>query len=306
MFPNRVLCNAKGTDLVSNRVLWNKASMLRHLWALCKKEDILWVKWVHTYVIKHNCIWSMNLPGDSSWTMRKLFGLRRVGHQYIKAQIGNGENTFLWLDNWHNLGPLLLKYGDGVTTNLGRSLHAKVCSIIHNGSWRWHRSRSAIVRDIIANIDPTLLPHPANEDSVIWTLSPTGSYSAKSAWEALRSSVSEVGWYHLVWHKRYVPRWSFIQWVTILGRLNTRDRLMDWGIVHDSSCVLCLGNVESQAHLFFACHFSSRVWLGIIAKLGTFTRDWSLTFEVSWGSHSCKNKSVWASLFKLCLAAAIY
>ncbi|XP_058189336.1 uncharacterized protein LOC131306921 [Rhododendron vialii] len=229
---------------------WNKASMLRHLWALCKKEDILW-----------------------------LFGLRRVGLQYIKAQIGNGKNTFLWLDNWHNLGPLLLKYGDGVTTNLEISLLI---------------------------LDPNLLPHPANEDSVIWTLSPLGCYSAKSAWEALRSSVSEVEWYHLVWHKRHVPRWSFIQWVSILGRLNTRDRLMEWGIVHDSSCDLCLGSVESHAHLFFSCHFSSRVWLGIGAQLGSFTHDWSLASEVSWGSHSCKNKSIWASLLKLCLAAAIY
>ncbi|KAI8555340.1 hypothetical protein RHMOL_Rhmol05G0167400 [Rhododendron molle] len=81
---------------------------------------------------------------------------------------------------------------------------------------------------------------------------------------------------------------------------------MDWGIVHDSSYVLCLGSVESHTHLFFSCHFSSRVWLGIRAKLGSFTHDWSLASEVSWGSHSCKNKFVWASLFKLCLAAAIY
>ncbi|XP_058181238.1 uncharacterized protein LOC131299675 [Rhododendron vialii] len=58
---------------------WNKASMLRHMWALCKEDDILWVRWVPAYVIKHSCFWSMKLPNDSSWTVRKIFGLRSVG-----------------------------------------------------------------------------------------------------------------------------------------------------------------------------------------------------------------------------------
>lgn len=87
---------------------WNKASMLRHLWALCKKEDILWVKWVHSYIIKSQCIWNMHLPTDSSWTLRKIFGLRDMGLRFIKSVVGNGKNTFLWLDNWHTLGPLFL------------------------------------------------------------------------------------------------------------------------------------------------------------------------------------------------------
>ncbi|XP_058211744.1 uncharacterized protein LOC131323927 [Rhododendron vialii] len=44
---------------------WNRASMLRHLWALCKKADTLWVKWMHTYFIKENCLWTMDIPCDS-------------------------------------------------------------------------------------------------------------------------------------------------------------------------------------------------------------------------------------------------
>lgn len=31
---------------------WNKTSMLRHLWAICKKQDALWVKWIHSFMIK--------------------------------------------------------------------------------------------------------------------------------------------------------------------------------------------------------------------------------------------------------------
>lgn len=36
----------------------------------------------------------------------------------------------LWLDNWHTLGPLFQRFGNRVVFNLGRSLRARVCSII--------------------------------------------------------------------------------------------------------------------------------------------------------------------------------
>lgn len=48
-----VLKSGGGLDFKRLREwLWNRTSMMRHLWALCKKEDILRVKWVHAYVIK--------------------------------------------------------------------------------------------------------------------------------------------------------------------------------------------------------------------------------------------------------------
>lgn len=93
---------------------WNRASMMRHLWALSKNEDILWVKWIHSYVIKDHCLWSMKLPADSSWTLRKIFGLREDGIKFIKSVIGDGQSTFLWLDNWHTLGPLFQMFGDKI------------------------------------------------------------------------------------------------------------------------------------------------------------------------------------------------
>lgn len=123
-------------------------------------------------------------------------------------------------------------------------------------------------------------------------------FSAKFCLEALRSKAPQVGWYQLVWHKRHVPRWSLNQWV---------NRLLSWGIVQDNSRVLCAGGgIESHPHLHFSCQFSSLVWLGVGAKLGSYFHDWSFVSEVYWGSNLCKNMSVRASLFKLCLAASIY
>ena len=35
---------------------WKEAAILKQLRALSNKADILWVKWVHTHIIKGHCI----------------------------------------------------------------------------------------------------------------------------------------------------------------------------------------------------------------------------------------------------------
>ncbi|KAL7173044.1 hypothetical protein ACSBR2_032503 [Camellia fascicularis] len=84
---------------------------MKLLWAICKKSNILWVKWIHTYIIKSKCFRTMQVPSNVSLTVRKLFSLRREAIPLIKKVIGNGESTFLWLENWHSLGPLYLRFG---------------------------------------------------------------------------------------------------------------------------------------------------------------------------------------------------
>lgn len=101
------VCSPKaegGLGLKSLQV-WNRATMLRHLWALCKKEDTLWVKWVHSYMIRDQNIWATKVPQDCSWTVRKLLKLRRVGQPFVKHIIGDGCNTFIWFDNWQPKAP---------------------------------------------------------------------------------------------------------------------------------------------------------------------------------------------------------
>lgn len=49
------------------------------IWGLsAKKADTLQIKWVHTYIIKEQCLWTMEIPCDASWTMRKLLRLKTL------------------------------------------------------------------------------------------------------------------------------------------------------------------------------------------------------------------------------------
>lgn len=143
--------------------------------------------------------------------------------------------TLIWLDNWHSLGPLFSRFCDRVVFNLGRSLEAKVESVIRDNLWCWPR-RNPVTREIMANTPSSLIPNSAREDSVVWALSPQG-FSVRSAWEAIRIVRPAVAWWKVVWFKFHVPRWAIIQWLAIRGRLSTKDRLHNWGKITDVRCV---------------------------------------------------------------------
>lgn len=62
------VCSPKEEGGLGFRVLrdWNKAAMIKHLWALALKADNLWVKWVHTCIIKNHCLWTIPIPVSAS------------------------------------------------------------------------------------------------------------------------------------------------------------------------------------------------------------------------------------------------
>ncbi|KAI8568988.1 hypothetical protein RHMOL_Rhmol02G0244100 [Rhododendron molle] len=161
----------------------------------------------------------MHTPTFASWTIRKIFKLRPMVQPWITYVIGNGRNTFLWLDNWHPLGPLFAKFGSRVVYNLGRSLQTKVDFMIVNNQWQWLRARNPAIREILRTTPNSLVSKVSHEDSVVWNLNPNGKFSVSSAWHAFRNPKPLVAWYKVVWFKHAIRRWSIIQWLAVLGRL---------------------------------------------------------------------------------------
>ena len=89
--------------------------------------------WIHTYMIKDNFIWNLIVPVDSFWTISKIFNLWSLGQSWIKYIIRDGHSTFLWLGNWHPLGPLYKSYGDRVVYNLGSPSIQKLLHLFIKG-----------------------------------------------------------------------------------------------------------------------------------------------------------------------------
>ena len=94
-----------------------------------------------------------------TWTLKKLFKLREMAQPSIRSVVGDDSEVFLWLDNWHLLGSLFKRFGEGLVRDLGCSLLSKVCSIICDGDWKWPRQRNRAIMYIVASSPPDFKPN---------------------------------------------------------------------------------------------------------------------------------------------------
>ncbi|GJU44801.1 RNA-directed DNA polymerase, eukaryota, reverse transcriptase zinc-binding domain protein [Tanacetum coccineum] len=90
-------------------------------------------------------------------------------------------------------------------------------------------------------------------------------FSIGDAWEALRLRGIEVSWYRIVWFSHCIPRHAFHLWLAMRNSLKTQDKLWQWdvGVGTDLNLLQCAfysSQLDSHAHLFFECPYSSKVW----------------------------------------------
>ena len=103
----------------------------------------------------------------------------------LKHKIGNRCGTYLWYDNWHPLGPLLVKFAPRVAYDAALPLDAKVVDIIDNGVWQWPSANSPDLIEIRAHMH--IVANPLGTyDTVIWSPSPNGKYNFAHTWEHLK------------------------------------------------------------------------------------------------------------------------
>lgn len=66
--------------------LWNKAAILKHLWAFSKNKDTLWIKWVQHNCFKEKNLNNMPIPKNVAWVVRKIIDKRKVILQHLESQ----------------------------------------------------------------------------------------------------------------------------------------------------------------------------------------------------------------------------
>ncbi|XP_056687639.1 uncharacterized protein [Spinacia oleracea] len=93
-------------------------------------------------------------------------------------------------------------------------------------------------------------------------------YSIKKAYLKLMGPAPVQYRTTAVWGRLGQPKHRFIIWLALLGRLNTKDRLMKICVTTDNTCLLCGIAIEDHKHLFSGCPFSERCWHQIGLWLG--------------------------------------
>jgi hypothetical protein len=79
--------------------VWNKASMINHIWNLFSKAGSLWVALIEANRLKGRSFWTLSIPSSCSWSWKKLLKLQDLAKGFIKFQVGSGSQVFLWLDH---------------------------------------------------------------------------------------------------------------------------------------------------------------------------------------------------------------
>lgn len=97
-----------------------------------------------------------------------------------------------------------------------------------------------------------LMQKMSREEMAVATM---GDKSAQAclAYDCLSAHSPLVPWWQMVWHEYNLPKASFITWLVLLGRAQTRDRVSVFKPAIERRCVLCDVCDESISHLFFHC-----------------------------------------------------
>ena len=112
-----------------------------------------------------------------------------------------------------------------------------------------------------------------------------------------------VQWYSIVWFPQALPRQAFITWLACRNRLDTGDRMRQWG--QTQICLLCGEPDETRDHLFFACPFTYTVWTTLMNPflLGRINPDWTRTVS---SIRSNRLSKLDTQLVKMAFQASIY
>lgn len=101
-------------------------------------------------------------------------------------------------------------------------------------------------------------------DTLIWTPDKAGKFYVKACSLELAKARCH---HHLdsvkgIWRGLVPYRIEIFTWFAILGRLNTKHKLVRLGTIpiSDSLCVFCKFHHENSEHLFLHCDLSRKLW----------------------------------------------
>ena len=96
-------------------------------------------------------------------------------------------------------------------------------------------------------------------------------FSIAETYRLMHGQGNKIHWCKAIWNHHNVPKHSFVGWLAMRNKLQTKSKLAGLGICGMNSCLLCENAVEDHNHLFFQCEYNKQClakvknWLGIRA-----------------------------------------
>ncbi|XP_058750618.1 uncharacterized protein LOC131623628 [Vicia villosa] len=124
-------------------------------------------------------------------------------------------------------------------------------------------------------------------------------------YQELRGELDQMDWRKLFFSNYARPRVVFILWLTVSGRLQTKDRFIRYGISVDAKCVFCSAE-EAMDHLMLECSKTNGIWRNILTWIGYNRGPANWTIERTWLITETTKKGWRRDILKTAIAETVY
>nr|XP_016505941.1 PREDICTED: uncharacterized protein LOC107823746 [Nicotiana tabacum] len=142
----------------------------------------------------------------------------------------------------------------------------------------------------------------ANLDEILDNKNITINYIYKM----LKQDHQKMPWRKLICNNGGMPKWIFILYVAIMGKLDTRDTLGRRGITNNLLCPICNEEEESMKHLFFKCTYTTTIWEKLLQWMNVNRRPIEWSQEIEWACNNVRGRSANAEIYRIALASCVY
>ncbi|CAA0806219.1 Unknown protein [Striga hermonthica] len=178
--------------------------------------------------------------------------------------LGNGFLARFWLDVWLNVPNPLINVVTGSVP--AEQIHAPVAEYVTEaGDWCWAKFEDLLPATTLLLIAAVMPPRPsARPDRLVWGYTPNGTFTTKSAYEALTRMAKDHArpLWQAIWRAPVAQRVRQFLWLASRDRLFTNMERVRRHMAGDVACYLC-GQPESTSHVLRDCPHARRVWTGI-------------------------------------------
>lgn len=204
-----------------------------------------------------------------SYLWRSLLKARKLVEIGTAWRIGNGESVKSFRDKWIGVK----QYTRPMHKQARNEALEKVSDFIDpiNVKWIEHRVRECFVEDDANIILATPLSQRRPPDKLVWSATPNGKYTVKSAYHLAVTKLSKRGidlpststkdtMWKKMWHINTPPSVRHFLWRACSNVLPTKEGLVKRGMQIDPACALCGEGKETTSHIFLQCPIAVHSW----------------------------------------------
>ncbi|XP_058773804.1 uncharacterized protein LOC131648018 [Vicia villosa] len=133
----------------------------------------------------------------------------------------------------------------------------------------------------------------------------TGRYKTTVVYKELHGYRGHVPLKHMLYQNYAKPRARFIIWLSLLGQLNTKDRLLKHGNVINAGCIFCREE-ETLHRLLLECHITKQIWRRVLQNIGYDRNPVGWTQERLWLIGETRRKGWHMDMVKIAIAESVY